>query len=80
MIVLVLQSFLAVFNCALNMSVHSLCVPTVFPHLFIYVCSSISVYKLLAPTHKTMVEAVIVCSLDLMEGYHSMSVSSSPVE
>ena len=66
--VLVLQSFLAV-------SLSSASVTT-FVKLFKYldcVHSQLQVCKLLVPT---MAEAVIVHSLDLMDSYYTLSVSS----
>ena len=69
--VLVLQSFLAV-------SLSSASVTTFLKlfKLFKYldcITSQLQVYKLLVPT---MAEAVIVRSLDLMDSYYTLSVSS----
>ena len=69
--VLVLQSFLAVsFPSLSSASV------TILLKYFKYldcIPSQLQVYKLLAPT---MAEAVIVRSLDLMDSYYTLSVSS----
>ena len=78
--VLVLQSFLAVsfssasatslFKCSPSSQVLAPCVAAKYLNC---ISSKLQVYELLAPT---MAEAVIVCSLDLMDSYHTFSVSS----
>ena len=87
MVVLVLQSFLTVsvcFLCASSILQVSpvCCMCTSLPQLCVFqLCVfQYHAYKLLAPTQKIMPEAVIVYSLDLMETYHSVSISSSTVQ
>ena len=76
--VLVLQSFLAVSfqvqvsQVFLSSQVLALVWLNHFKYLN-YISSKLQVYKPLAPT---MAEAVIVCSLDLMDSYYTLSVSS----
>ena len=85
--VLVLQSFLAVFLSSASVttfsswssisSIHQVLKWYSLPKLFKYldcIHSQLQVYKLLVPT---MAEAVIVRSLDLMDSYYTLSVSSS---
>ena len=81
--VLVLQSFLAVsfqafqvFAKCCHLSSASVTTFLKFFKLFKYldcIPSQLQVYKLLVPT---MAEAVIVHSLDLMDSYYTLSVSS----
>ena len=74
--VLVLQSFLAVSFQVFKLFQHFKCKCYSLPKLFKYldcISSQLQVYKILVPT---MAEAVVVHSLDLMDSYYTLSVSS----